>query len=84
VYLERTRLDIVCDHPTDARQSLEPARQLIDETGYHRRDEDVEELDAVIDAAPHEPKGDPTVKSTLWREPREIATADPALAVPTC
>jgi tetratricopeptide (TPR) repeat protein len=48
VHLERTRLDIACDHPTDARQRLEQARQLIGETGYHRRDEDVQELAAVL------------------------------------
>jgi hypothetical protein len=48
VHLERARLAIILERPGDARQRLERARRLIDETGYHRRDEDVLELDAIV------------------------------------
>jgi len=52
VHLERARLAVVLGRPDEARERLERARQLVEETGYHRRDEEVEELEAIVRRMP--------------------------------
>ena len=51
VHLERARFAFVHDDLTEARRRLGLARSLVAETGYHRRDEEVDELDALIKEA---------------------------------
>ncbi len=58
VHLERTRLDLVLGRPGAAGERLERARQLVEETGYRRRDEDVRELADVLREMPAESEPD--------------------------
>jgi tetratricopeptide (TPR) repeat protein len=51
IALERARLALVKERPAGARAHLDRARELIEATGYHRRDRDLAELEARIAAA---------------------------------
>jgi tetratricopeptide (TPR) repeat protein len=44
-HLEFARLHLAQNRPAEARTHLEEARRLVEETGYHRRDLEVAELD---------------------------------------
>jgi hypothetical protein len=48
MHLERARLEIALQCPPEARRRLERAYRLVEETGYHRRDESLEELDTIV------------------------------------
>jgi tetratricopeptide (TPR) repeat protein len=43
-HLEHARLHLAQSKPDEARPHYEAAKKLVDETGYHRRDREVEEL----------------------------------------
>ena len=47
-YLESARLALAESDPTTARNHLTKARELVDETGYHRRDPDLAEIESQI------------------------------------
>ena len=47
-HLEYARLHQACGDKTQARESLAKAKTMIEETGYHRRDREVEELEAEL------------------------------------
>ena len=50
-HLESARLAIVESDPAAARDHLDKARQLVTETGYHRRDPDLDEIAAQLASA---------------------------------
>jgi len=47
-HLEYARLYMAMGRNEDARKCLDTARGMVDEKGYHRRDREVEELEAVL------------------------------------
>ena len=47
-HLESARLALAESDPAAAREHLDKARQLVTETGYHRRDHDVDEITAQL------------------------------------
>jgi hypothetical protein len=47
-HLAYTRLHLARANPTAARTSLTRARTLIEQTGYHRRDRDLAELESAL------------------------------------
>ena len=47
-HLERARLRVSQGRTDEAREDLEQARELVGDTGYHRRDPEVAELAAVL------------------------------------
>ena len=51
-HLEAGRLCLAAGHKDDAKQHLDAARALIQATGYHRRDADVQEIQALLASCP--------------------------------
>ena len=47
-HLESARLHLACGEREQARESLAQARGIIKETGYHRRDGEVAELERAL------------------------------------
>ena len=50
-HLESARLALAESDPAAAREHLDKARQLVTETGYHRRDPDLDEIAAQLAGA---------------------------------
>ena len=50
-HLESARLALAESDPAAAREHLDKARQLVNETGYHRRDPDLDEIAAQLASA---------------------------------
>ncbi len=55
-HLGYARLAIVEGNRAEAREHLEKARKIVEETGYHRRDRDLEQIGNDLDKLPQEAK----------------------------
>ena len=47
-HLAYARLYLACGEKDKARESLAKAKQIIEQTGYHRRDQEVDELEGQL------------------------------------
>jgi nucleoside phosphorylase len=74
-HLGLARLSLAEGHPVEAREHLTVARRIITDTGYHRRDGELADLQKMLDAAPLPPPAPPP-------PPTSIPEAKPAVTRP--